>query len=182
MGPKILLAVEDEESDALLLELAAEAARITHRLLILRDGQELIDYLTREKRFSDETLFPWPSLLLLDLKMPTIDGFEVLKWWNQHREIPRVPVVVFSASACEADTKKALRLGANDFVSKPSQFRVLVEMMQRLCNQWLDGEAQAAAPITKGYVSPPTEASVPTESISGPVFTFGRVQLASDGT
>jgi CheY-like chemotaxis protein len=109
---KIVLAVEDEESDALLLQLAAEAVNISQRLIVLRDGQELIGYLTRQPRFADSTRHPWPGLLLLDLNMPTMDGFELLAWLNQHLEIPRIPVVIFSASACEADKKKALRLGA----------------------------------------------------------------------
>jgi len=134
---KIVLAVEDEESDVLLLQLAAEAVNLSHQLIVLRDGQELIGYLTRQPRFADTTQYPWPGLLLLDLKMPSMDGFEVLAWLNQHREIPRVPVVIFSASGCEADKKKALRLGASDFLSKPSQFRVLVEMVQSLHEQWL---------------------------------------------
>jgi DNA-binding response OmpR family regulator len=155
---KIVLAVEDEESDALLLELAAEAANIPHRLLVLRDGQELIDYLTRQKRFEDETQFPWPRLMLLDLKMPTIDGFQVLTWLNEHLEIPRVPVLVFSASACEADKTKALKLGATDFLSKPSQFRVLVEMMRHVCEKWLvERSPQPHTQVPECCVSPSKE-------------------------
>src|SRR5689334_1684627 len=105
----MVLAVEDEESDALLLQLAAEAADFPPQLLVLRDGQELLNYLTRKEPFADEARFAWPKLLLLDLKMPTLDGFEVLAWLREHKEIPRVPVIVFSASACEADRNRALK-------------------------------------------------------------------------
>ena len=142
----LVLAVEDEESDALLLQLAAEAAHFPPQLLVLRDGQELLNYLTRKEPFGDEARFAWPKLLLLDLKMPTVDGFEVLAWLREHSEIPRVPVIVFSASACEADRNRALKLGASDFLSKPSQFRVLVQMMQQLNRQWLsDGQSEDCA-------------------------------------
>jgi CheY-like chemotaxis protein len=141
---KIVLAVEDEESDALLLQLAAETVNISDCVLILRDGHELISYLTRQGDFADKTRYPWPGLLLLDLKMPTVDGFEVLNWLGHHPEIPRIPVVVFSASSCEADKKKAMRLGASDYLSKPSQFRVLVEIVERLYKQWL-ANGQAAS-------------------------------------
>jgi len=133
----ILVAVEDEESDAYLLKLAAETAEISDKLLVLRDGQELIDYLN--DRTSPEKREPsfLPGLVLLDLKMPRMDGFEVLAWLGQRPQFQLLPVVVFSASTCEADAQKALQLGARDFISKPSQFKTLVETLRSLHYRWL---------------------------------------------
>jgi len=139
----VVLAVEDEESDVFLLQLAFETARISHRLVVLRDGQELIDYLDRRKPFNDGNEFHLPGLLLLDLKMPRMDGFEVLTWLAFHASLQSIPVVVFSASTCEADMKKALQLGASDYLSKPSQFTALVQMVRALHQRWLSGPDSA---------------------------------------
>ncbi|HLH55167.1 MAG TPA: response regulator [Verrucomicrobiae bacterium] len=134
---KPLAVVEDVESDALLLRLAIEEARIPNRLIFLPDGEQLISYLSGSALFSDRAEFPLPGLLLLDLKMPRLDGFSVLRWIGDRPELRDIPVVVFSASTCEADAAKAIQLGARQYVSKPSQFKVLIELVSALHAKWL---------------------------------------------
>lgn len=132
-----LIVVEDEESDALLLQLALEEAQVPNRLIVLQDGQELISYLAGEGHYCDRAQFPLPSLLLLDLKMPRIDGFTVLSWLANRSDLRHIPAVVFSASTSEADMKKALALGATDYLTKPSQFKVLVQIVRTMQERWL---------------------------------------------
>jgi DNA-binding response OmpR family regulator len=139
---KPLLVVEDEDSDALLLKLALEQAHIGNRLIRLRDGQELIDYLNANGAVT-EPEFCLPGLMLLDLKMPRVDGFSVLAWRAARRDLQDIPTVVFSASGCEADRQKALALGATDYLTKPSQFKVLVGIIEALYQRFLNGTSQA---------------------------------------
>ncbi|HEV2207345.1 MAG TPA: response regulator [Verrucomicrobiae bacterium] len=132
-----MLAVEDEESDALLLELAMKEAGAPNKLIVVRDGQELVDYLSRRPPFGDRRRFPDPGVLLLDLKMPRMDGFQVLTWLSEHAEFAHIPVIIFSASMCQADIRRALQMGASDYLEKPSQFATLVEMCRKLTHRWL---------------------------------------------
>jgi len=134
---KPLAVVEDEESDALLLGLALEEAQIANKLVLLRDGAELIAYLDAQAPYENRGEFPLPGLILLDLKMPRVDGFTVLSWLAGRPELAKIPAVVFSASTCEADMKRALSLGASGYLSKPSTFRVLVSMLRDLHERWL---------------------------------------------
>lgn len=134
---KPLTVVEDEESDALLLRLALEEAQIPNKLILLRDGQDLITYLDGQSPFNDRLEFPLPGLVLLDLKMPRVDGFMVLSWLATRPDLRHIPTVVFSASICESDRKKALELGASDYLSKPSHFKILVAMLRALHQRWL---------------------------------------------
>src|SRR5689334_18927285 len=120
---KPLAVVEDEESDALLLNLALEQAQIPNRLVLMRDGQEVIEYLSGRAPYENRDLFPLPGLLLLDLKMPRVDGFAVLSWLATRPDLQHIPKVVFSASTCERDIQRAAELGADDYLCKPSQFK-----------------------------------------------------------
>jgi CheY-like chemotaxis protein len=134
---KPLAIVEDEESDAILLQLALEEGHIPNPLILMRDGQELIDYLSGQPPYCDRARFPLPGLLLIDLKMPRVDGFSVLVWLARQPELRSIPAVVFSASTCDVDMKKAMALGATDYLAKPSQFKVLVKMLRDLHARWL---------------------------------------------
>ncbi len=129
--------VEDDESDALLLKLAMKQARVPNRLVLLRDGRELLDYLAGDPPFADRRRFPLPALVLLDLRMPRIDGFQVLSWLACRPEFRDVPTVVLTASTFPADVQKAAQLGARDFLQKPSDFATLVEMARALHQRWL---------------------------------------------
>jgi len=131
-SPGLVLAAEDEESDAVLLQLAFERAGLGKNLVIVRDGQEAVDYLkrcvTHSKRGSD----PLPCLLLLDLKMPRMTGFDVLVWLGDKPQFKDLPVVVLSSSSHESDIQRARELGARDYHIKPHGMGQFVQLIKDL--------------------------------------------------
>src|SRR5436190_8661740 len=103
----------------------------------VRDGLEALDYLQGEQPFDDRQRHPIPNLLLLDLKMPRMDGFEVLEWLRRHPVLGRLLVVVLSASPREEDITRAYALGANSYLVKPNDATELNELIMRLEKYWL---------------------------------------------
>ena len=132
-----ILAVDDDEDDRLLLSEALFDTGFPHRLEFAGDGEELVAYLDRTGRFAEEGAAPAPSLILLDLRMPRINGFEVLERIKVRPEWRRTPVVVMTSSWSEADIRRAYDLGANSFLIKPVVYDQLVEMMRAVCGYWL---------------------------------------------
>jgi CheY-like chemotaxis protein len=149
-----ILVAEDEESDALILQLACRKAAIAHPLVIVADGQEVVDYLSGKGRYADRSVHPLPALIVLDLKMPRMTGFDVLGWLASQREVGNVPAVVLSSSPDESDIAKARRLGAREYFVKPHQVQELVAIVLRMKAQWLEAEAaRASKPSTEIPVS-----------------------------
>jgi len=104
----------------------------------VKDGQEAIDYLSGEDQFADRKAHPFPRLLLLDLKMPKVDGFEVLHWLQGHPELRRMLVAVLTSSSESRDVTRAYDLGANSYLVKPQSLDDLVAMATKLNGYWLD--------------------------------------------
>jgi CheY-like chemotaxis protein len=129
-GP--VLAAEDEESDAVLLQLAFGKAGSPQNLVIVRDGQEAIDYLSGEGLYADRALHPLPSLFLLDLKMPRMTGFDVLAWLKENPQFKDLPVIVLSSSSHESDMRRARQLGAWDYHVKPHSLTQFVQLIRQL--------------------------------------------------
>src|SRR5260370_26086779 len=117
---KCILVAEDEEDDVYFLRRAFERTGCGHKLVHERDGQVAIEYLLGEAPFSDRSQHPLPDLLLLDLKMPKMDGFEVLAAIRSQAALQELPVVILSSSALAADIATASKLGASDYIVKPS--------------------------------------------------------------
>ena len=134
-----ILAAEDEETDALLLKIAFKEAGLPNALVLARDGQEAVDYLSGRPPYADRSLHPLPGLLLLDLKMPRMTGFEVLEWLATRPDLKDLPVVVLSSSADQLDIARALRTGARDCREKPHDYRQLTHLLQEVCARWLPG-------------------------------------------
>lgn len=132
-----ILQVEDDRNDVFFLEHAFRAAGVTHPLRVVRDGQEAIDYLSGAGEFSDRTRYPLPCLILLDLKLPRKDGFEVLAWIRQDPKLRLLQVIVLTSSARESDVDRAYLLGANSFLVKPSELKERVELSRLLKAYWL---------------------------------------------
>jgi CheY-like chemotaxis protein len=134
-GP--VLVAEDEESDALILRLAFAKAGLSDSLVIVGNGQEAVDYLAGKAPYNDRAAHPLPSVVLLDLKMPRLSGFEVLKWLRENAALRKVPAVVLSSSPDESDIRKARQMGACDYFVKPFGVDALVDIVQTVRTRWL---------------------------------------------
>jgi CheY-like chemotaxis protein len=132
-----VLAVEDEESDRFILQLAFESSRLANPLIVVRDGQEAVDYLSGTGSFADRSIHPLPRLMILDLKMPRLSGFDVLTWLATHSVFKDLPAVVLSSSSADADIKQARQLGARDYFVKPHSLDEWVKIIQKLNQRWL---------------------------------------------
>src|ERR1043166_8865305 len=120
-----MLVAEDREEDVEILKLAFEKAQVNVPLHFVSNGEEVIEYLKGEGRFSNRDEYPLPKVLLLDLKMPVLSGFEVLEWLRLQPSLRRLLVVVFSSSDLPEDVNRAFELGANSYVVKPIDFNKL---------------------------------------------------------
>ncbi|HWX19998.1 MAG TPA: response regulator [Candidatus Binatia bacterium] len=132
-----VLHAEDDSNDVLLFHHACLKAGLNLNLQVVADGDEAIAYLDGRERFGDRQQHPFPKLVLLDLKMPRVDGFEVLSWMRQEEKCRRLPVVVLSSSNHEVDVNRAYDGGANSYLVKPVDFNELVEMVKALHLYWL---------------------------------------------
>ncbi len=135
-APPILLA-EDDEDDILFIRRAYEKTQLPHELIVTNDGYQVVDYLQGQPPYTDRKRYPLPALLLLDIKMRLMDGFEVLSWLKTHRQLNGLPAVVLSSSTAVSDIKRARELGARDYLIKPSDPKKLVPMLQGL-KHWLN--------------------------------------------
>src|SRR6266487_5545782 len=132
-----ILVVEDMEDDAAILKRAFLNAGVSTPLDFVNNGEEAGDYLSGAPPFSNREKHPLPSLMLLDLKMPRMNGFEVLEWLRLQPGLRRLPVIVFAGSARQDDVARAYELGANSYLVKPVEFTELVRTAVRLERYWL---------------------------------------------
>jgi len=133
---KTILQVDDDPNDAILLRHAMKKKGIANPIQVASDGQQAIDYLKGAGKFADRAEFPLPSLVLLDLKLPYVMGLDVLRWIRQQPGMPLV-VVVLTASGEDVDVATAYRLGANAFLTKPSEASKLEDMVEAIKDFWL---------------------------------------------
>jgi CheY-like chemotaxis protein len=132
----LILLVEDREDDVLLLKRSFQKAGISNPVQLVGNGEEALDYLSGTGKYSNRAEFPLPDLVLLDLKMPKVDGFEVLRWIRTQRELSGMRVVVLSSSESIRDVNLAYALGANSFLVKPSDFNDYVELSGFINEYW----------------------------------------------
>jgi CheY-like chemotaxis protein len=137
MNHGCVLQIDDDENDVYLLKFAWEQANIRHPLLAVTSGAEALRYLQRLGEFEDEDKYPFPSLILLDLRMPRMNGFEVLEWLRAQPQFWGLVVIVLTASAYPDDVEQACKLGANAFVQKPGSHEELVALVTALKGFWL---------------------------------------------
>jgi CheY-like chemotaxis protein len=135
---KRVLIPEDDPSDVFLLRRAFDHARVPARLHFVRDGQEAIDYLGGQAQFADRSEHPMPDLLILDLKMPRLNGFDVLSWVRKTPGLRRLLVTVLTSSDQPQDINRAYDLGANSYLVKPHSNTQLSEMANRVHRYWLE--------------------------------------------
>lgn len=132
-----ILHVEDDSNDVLLFRHACQKAGVALNLQEAIDGEEAIAYLNGEKQFADRQAHPLPHLVLLDLKMPRVSGFDVLVWMRLDPRFRHVPVVVLSSSNHDADVQRAYSAGANSYLVKPVGFNTLVDLARSIHDYWL---------------------------------------------
>jgi CheY-like chemotaxis protein len=136
--PWVVLYVEDEENDRFLVERAFVKEGLGSVLRMVAHGQGAIDYLSGAGVYADREEYPLPGVVLLDLNLPEVHGFDVLKWIRAHPHHRNLPVVVFTSSARDEDREQAQALGANEFVQKPGLASLFQEVARRLSKQWLE--------------------------------------------
>lgn len=134
--PTILYA-DDEESDRFFMRRAFNACGLQSSLQTVSDGQEAIDYLSGVGSYNQREKHPVPDVVLLDLKMPMLSGFEVLEWIRKQPAYVDLPVAIFSSSAHPGDRKLAESLGANEYWEKPSSAHLYAHIVSDLRQRWL---------------------------------------------
>jgi CheY-like chemotaxis protein len=132
-----VLHVDDDPNDTALLEAARRKAEIEFRLENVSDGDQAMAYLNGSGPFANRARHPWPTLVLLDLKMPRATGFEILKWIRNHPDCKNLPVVVLSGSELQEDIRQAYFMGANSYLVKPLGFEALVQLVRNVTSVWL---------------------------------------------
>lgn len=135
--PIVILLAEDDPAHAEIVRRNMENFRIANRLEHVTDGQKALDYLYRRGDFSDPDKSPRPGLILLDLRMPKMDGIEVLSIIKSDPTMARIPVVVLTTSAAEMDIAKAYDHHANSYLVKPVDFSQFTELLETLGYYWL---------------------------------------------
>ena len=133
---KPILQVDDDPNDVFLLQHAMSKVGVANPIQVATDGQQAINYLSGTGKYADRNKFPWPCLVLLDLKLPHVMGLDVLKWIREQPG-PALVAIILSASAEDADIAAAYRLGANAFLTKPSQASKLEDMAKAIKDFWL---------------------------------------------
>ena len=133
-GHGAILVVEDNENDTTLIRRTLTNACIPNPQHFVGSGEEAIDYLAGTGRYRDREKHPLPTLVLLDLELPGVHGFEVLKWIRAHRRFKDLRVVMLTCSIHIRDVNEAYRLGANSFLVKPLEFENVRELFSSI--QW----------------------------------------------
>lgn len=134
--PIVVLIAEDDKNDILAIKRAWRKHNITNQLHIVREGEECLDYLNRRGKYSEPSTAPWPGVLLLDIKMPRMDGFSVLKHIRENKRLRFLPVTIFSNSNREEDRLRSYELGANAYVVKPEGFMEFSEAVKNINLFW----------------------------------------------
>ena len=133
---KTILQVEDDPNDVFLFQHAMTKAGVANPVQVATDGQQAIDYLQGAGKFANREKYPFPCLVLLDLKLPYVMGLDVLKWIRR-KPGTALTVLMLTSSSEDADIATAYELGANGFLTKPSEASQLYDMVKAIANFWL---------------------------------------------
>jgi CheY-like chemotaxis protein len=132
-----ILLVEDNRIDVELTMDALREAKLLNTIHVAPNGQEALDYLFGRGRYADRSAFPMPNLVLLDLKLPGIDGFEVLRQVKSTPILKRLPVIILTSSKEEGDRALSYDQGANSYLVKPVSFDGFLDVVQQIDGYWL---------------------------------------------
>lgn len=134
---KVILLVEDNPDDELLTLRALRQNKLANDIVVTRDGEEALQYLFATGKFANRDTRQVPQLVLLDLKLPKVDGFEVLRQMREHEQTRLVPVVVLTSSDEDKDMIESYELAANSYVRKPVDFDQFSEAIRQIGMYWL---------------------------------------------
>ena len=137
MKNKVVLLVEDNPDDEELTRLAFDECRLANKLHTVRDGQEALDYLFSTGKYAGRDVNEVPQVILLDLKLPKVDGLEVLQRVRADERTKLLPVVVLTSSKEEQDLIESYSLGANSYIQKPVDYLQFVDAVRQLGLYWL---------------------------------------------
>lgn len=137
MSGPVVLYVEDEPDDVFFLRSAFRAVQVAAELRDVGDGRSAMAYLAGEGDYADRVRHPVPALVLLDLNLPILSGFEVLRWIRAQPPLRELPVAVFSSSGRPEDRRLATELGAQDYIEKPASGLQFREVARALRVRWL---------------------------------------------
>jgi CheY-like chemotaxis protein len=137
METKLILLVEDNPRDEILTLRALKKGNIANNVVVARDGVEALDYLFGRGAYSEPASHVMPQLVLLDLKLPKVDGLQVLREVRANERTRRLPIVVFTSSSEEEDLVSSYNLGANSYIRKPVEFEQLLAATTQLGMYWL---------------------------------------------
>lgn len=143
----VILLVDDNTCVETLMRTVFRRAGFAQPLQFAADGEEALAYLQGDGRYSDRMEFPMPTVVLMDLKMPGMNGFEILEWIRQQQALRRIPVYILSASSRQEDIEKAYDLGANTYLVKPGNLDGLMRMAEGLMG-WI--KISCFAPLNQG--------------------------------
>jgi len=137
LAKKIILLVEDNPDDEELTRLAFQESNLANELHVVRDGEEALDYLFSSGAYVNRDSCVLPQLILLDLKLPKIDGLDVLRAIRADARTQLIPVVILTSSKEESDLLAGYKLGVNSYIQKPVDFSNFIEVIHQLGMYWL---------------------------------------------
>ena len=133
-----ILLVEDEASDAALVQRAFQKAKILNPVIHLRNGDEALGYLAGVGKYTDRIQHPLPALIMLDLKLPGMTGLQLLQWMRTHRQVRRIPVVVLTQDENPTTINAAYDLGANSYLVKPGDPAEVARLVEAIQRYWME--------------------------------------------
>lgn len=133
-----VLIVENDPNDVLLIKRAFRRAELDIPIQVVKSGEEAIDYLSGAPPFDERQLFPLPVMLVVDLKMPRVSGFDVITWVRAQPKLKRLPIVVLTSSRDATDVERAYEAGASSYLVKPVAFDALQKMLTTFGHYWLN--------------------------------------------
>ena len=136
--PHAILLVEDNPADVKITQRALRESAFPVELLVVRDGEEAVEYLLRQGPHAGDPVWRSPDLILLDLNLPKLNGLQVLQRIRSTPQLHNVPVVVLTTSKRQEDIQQTYAAGANTYIEKPQEFARFVQVLQTIQRYWLD--------------------------------------------
>jgi CheY-like chemotaxis protein len=130
MQSKVVLLAEDDPDDALIFQMMFKRATLPHTLHWVRDGEQVIEWLSGAEQYADRTKYPLPQIVVLDLKMPKKTGLEALEWMRSKKELERLTTIILSSSDDQKDVARAYELGTTTYFVKSPQLQDVMQYLR----------------------------------------------------